>query len=165
MIKTTPTKSLLKTQKATKSKVITQHKKTHKSGNSIHKKYNPNKFIQHTMDYLASIKMYHWTTKSYQAHKSTDKLHGKLQALMDSYVETSLGHDICNKKTLKTAIKNIRVKTLHNNRDLHKHTRAYKGHMKSVRDELEKNNADEIISIIDEIIAELDVLSYLNTLE
>jgi len=37
--------------------------------------------------------------------------------------------------------------------------------MKSVRDELERNNADEIISIIDEIIAELDVLSYLNTLE
>lgn len=146
----------------------TTHRKTHKVERNNKKrssKYSPNKFIQHTMDYLASIKLYHWTTKSYQAHKSTDKLHSKLQDLMDSYVETSLGHDICNKKTLRTSIKKVHIKQLNNNRDLHKYTRVYKQHMKNIRQELERKNADEIITIIDEIIGELDVLSYLNTLE
>ena len=40
---------------------------------------------------LHSIKLYHWKTKSFSQHKSTDELHEKLSAETDRFIEVLMG--------------------------------------------------------------------------
>jgi len=117
------------------------------------------------MEYLLNLKIYHWTTNSYKAHKITDNLYLKLQTLMDTYVETSLGYNLCEKENLMGSIKNFKLTILRNNEDLHKITKKYKISLKNIRMKLDGRKAEEIIGILDEITVELDILSYLNTFD
>lgn len=162
-----------KNDKATRTMKNNNNKltRTMKNNNNKNDKISKNNnnivrdFIQYTMEYLLNIKMYHWTTNSYKAHKITDKLYLKLQTLMDTYVETSLGYNLGDKRYLMGSVKNIKLTKLHNNRDLHKTTKDYKNSLKTIRMKLENNKVDEIIAVLDEITVELDILSYLNTFE
>lgn len=70
-----------------------------------------------------------------------------------------------NKRYLMGLVKNIKLTKLHNNRDLHKTTKDYKNSLKTIRMKLENNRVNDIISVLDEITVELDILSYLNTFE
>lgn len=47
--------------------------------------------IRQFMELTAAIKLYHWHTRQYAEHKSTDDLFGKMNDLVDKYVETLLG--------------------------------------------------------------------------
>jgi len=134
-----------------------QEKKTRKQ-----RKNTSNHFIQQTLNYLATIKMFHWTTESFAAHKATDALYTKLQTFMDLFVETSLGH-YNNKKSLK--LSTIEVKKINNNSQLHKYTQIYKKHLKNIRKSLPDSSQSEMINVIDDILTELDVLLYLLTLK
>lgn len=144
-----------------KHKLLKQHKnKTIKR----HDKNETVKFIQHTMNYLAVIKMYHWTTDSFAAHKATDAFYAQLQTFMDLFVETSLGH-YHNKKSLHKAIKNVQVKYIKNNKQLHSYTQEYKKCLKDIRKQLPDASKSNMINVIDDILTEMDVLLYLLTLE
>lgn len=141
--------------------------KTMKHVKSIKKQIGGNKqttiqFIKTTMEFLTSIKMYHWTTKSYPAHKTTDKLYAKLQDLMDTFVETSLGH-YEHKQMLQHKIKTINVTPIINNKSLEKYTNHYKKELKNIRNKISDKSASEIINVIDDILTELDVFLYLLT--
>lgn len=141
----------------TKRHLKNVNSKTRKNRNT-----NTNSFIQNTMNYLSTIKMFHWTTDSFAAHKATDALYTKLQTFMDLFVETSLGH-YHNKKHLK--LSSIKVKTIKNNSQLHKYTQSYKDHLKNIRKTLPDTSQSEMINVLDDILTELDVLLYLLTLE
>ena len=120
-------------------------------------------FVQKTMDYLATIKIFHWTTDSYSTHKATDSLHQKLQELMDTFVETSLGH-FNNKKSLVGKINNIKVNKITTDKELHNYTLEYKEHLRNIRNSLSDVNESEIITVVDAILTELDILLYLISL-
>ena len=45
-------------------------------------------FLIHMRD---QIKLYHWQTESYSRHKATDNFIGKIDGLIDSYVEVYIG--------------------------------------------------------------------------
>jgi DNA-binding ferritin-like protein len=145
--------------------------KSRKSRNNVESKTRKKKhtknitveFIQKTMDFLATIKMYHWTTDSYPTHKSTDKIYEKLQELMDLYVETSLGH-YNNKKFIENKIKCIKITNITNKKTLYKYTQNYKASLKYIRNKLEDKKESEIINVIDDVLTELDVFLYLLTL-
>jgi hypothetical protein len=44
------------------------------------------------LELLNTIKIYHWSTLSYPTHKATDELHDTLSKLVDSFIETYIGH-------------------------------------------------------------------------
>jgi hypothetical protein len=153
---------VLKRRNKTQNKTIKR-----KQNKTMKKQKNGNDtilFIKNTMNYLATIKMYHWTTDSYAAHKATDKFYSKLQDFMDSYVETSLGHHQ-NKKQLINKIHTIRVKNITSNSQLHTYTMEYKRELKNIRNKLPDNKKSEMINVLDDILTEIDVLLYLLTLE
>ncbi len=41
------------------------------------------------LDFRNNLKAYHWQTKSYARHKTTDELIQKLDALIDSFIEVA----------------------------------------------------------------------------
>lgn len=141
-----------------------KHNKTIKHNNKMIGNGKVLKFIQNTMNYLATIKMYHWTTDSFAAHKATDALYGNLQTFMDSYVETSLGNND-NKQILRNKISSIKVKHINSNSALHKYTNQYKNELNQLRRSLSDKKQSNLLNILDEILAELDVLLYLLTLQ
>jgi DNA-binding ferritin-like protein len=143
-------------------------RKSKDNGNSKTRKTNYKKtttveFIQKTMNFLATIKLYHWTTDLYPVHKSTDKIYEKLQELMDLYVETSLGH-YNNKKLIENKIKCVKITNITNKKALHKYTQNYKASLKYIRNKLNDKLESEIINVIDDVLTELDVFLYLLTL-
>lgn len=47
--------------------------------------------IQHFMEIINTIKLYHWKTHSFPEHKNTDELHKSLNEHVDKFVEVMLG--------------------------------------------------------------------------
>ena len=115
-------------------------------------------FIQHTMDFLATIKMFHWTTEFFSIHKATDELYGKLQTFMDHYVEASIGH---YNESLKNKVKSIQITNLQTTEKLNNYTIRYKNTLRKIRDNLTEEKESELINILDDMLTELDVLLYL----
>jgi hypothetical protein len=141
------------------------HKTMRKTMRKSHKKMDDTSlFIEQTMNYLATIKIYHWTTDSYATHKATDALYKKLQTLMDTFVEASLGH-FDNKKHIKKSVSKFHISNLNNIQELKAYTLRYKQTLKNIREKLPDNNESELINVLDDILTELDVLLYLLTLE
>lgn len=120
-------------------------------------------FINHTMNYLTTLKIFHWTTDSYSAHKVSDKFYSKIHDLMDVYVETYLGHHNYKKK-LQNKIKNITIKNITNNKDLISYTHDYKKKIKKIRTIMNDKKESELINVLDDILTKLDILLYLLTL-
>ena len=49
------------------------------------------RLVKQFFEILHAIKLYHWKTKSYAQHQSTDELHEKLSQQTDRFVEILLG--------------------------------------------------------------------------
>ena len=49
--------------------------------------------VQKLMNFQNEIRLHHWGTKSYSAHKALGKLYEGLDGLIDSFTETYLGVD------------------------------------------------------------------------
>lgn len=49
------------------------------------------RLIKTFFEILHAIKLYHWKTKSYSQHKSTDDLHEKLSEQTDRFIEVLMG--------------------------------------------------------------------------
>lgn len=79
-----PTKKLK--QKHTKTKKNLQKKLKRKISNE-----RKSKIIKTFFEILHAIKLYHWKTKSYSQHTSTDELHEKLSHQTDRFVEVLMG--------------------------------------------------------------------------
>lgn len=52
---------------------------------------NNKNVIQHFMEMINTIKLYHWKTYSFPEHKNTDELHKSLSEHVDKFVEVMLG--------------------------------------------------------------------------
>lgn len=65
-------------------------KKTRKF-RAIYKKMKHDKIVTEFLQTLNMIKLYHWKTESYAAHKATDELHEHLSKNIDQFVEVLMG--------------------------------------------------------------------------
>ena len=68
-------------------------KKTRKF-RAIYKKMKHDKIVTEFLQTLNMIKLYHWKTESYAAHKATDELHEHLSKNIDQFVEVLMGKPI-----------------------------------------------------------------------
>ena len=79
-------KRLNKTSKKSKSKSHSTSSSSPSISNS-----QKSRILKTFFEILHSIKLYHWKTKSYSQHKSTDELHEKLSDQTDRFVEVLMG--------------------------------------------------------------------------
>lgn len=113
--------------------------------------------IQDFMNFLVNMKVYHWKTTSYARHKASDECFGKMQELIDEFVEVSIGKygrsKVFGHSSSGYKILNLTDKTV-------------VAFVSKFRDQLVKINikADDLLNIRDEMVAELNQCLYLFTL-
>lgn len=95
-----------------------------KSNKKVNNKKMKSELVQHFLEMLMVIKVYHWKTYSYAEHKATDELYERLNENIDKFVEIMLGKsesrlimkgkkieftDPSTKKALKNIINNYKI--------------------------------------------------------
>lgn len=108
------------------------------------------------------LKLYHWQTSSYARHKATDEVLGKLDELIDTFVEIYMGkygRPRLTKATSVIEIKNLTEKTS---------IKFIKGALEYLNGPLTKSlrgTDTDLFNIRDEMLGELNKFLYLSTLE
>ena len=99
-------------------------KNNSKKSNKSNNKKMKSELVQHFLEMLMVIKVYHWKTYSYAEHKATDELYERLNDNIDKFVEIMLGKsesrldmkgkkieftDPSTKKALKNIVNNYKI--------------------------------------------------------
>lgn len=129
-----------------------------------HHERNIQQLIKRLLQSLLIVKLYHWNTHVYSVHKATDKLYGELNTQTDRLVEVLLGkHNTVNKnKVLK--IPSLQMKTFKHNSDFLNWLGQFKNYLMDMDAIFFSNRDSDILSIRDEILANLNKISYLLSL-
>jgi len=106
-----------------------------------------------------ATKMLHWQTTSYSAHKTTDKLLGKLSDLSDSFLEKYFG--VFGRPALRSN-SSVIVENMTKGKYL-KLLQEVDKYLRGPVDKMISNNS-ELKNIRDEILAEIDQAKYLFSL-
>jgi hypothetical protein len=109
------------------------------------------------------VKLYHWNTKSYATHKATDEFYEKLSDNIDRFIEVLLGKlddriDLKNQKTINLYCVNdtqFKDKLINFKLFLHELNDKTMGLLMG----------EDLLTIRDEILADIDQLLYLLTLK
>ena len=112
---------------------------------------------------LLMVKLFHWKTSSYAAHKATDELYTKLNANMDSFIEVLLGKTGLRIDLMGT--KSIRLIDLSSAESFKKEIEAFKGYLVSLNDNstMKRMSNTDLYNIRDTILGDLNQLLYLLT--
>jgi hypothetical protein len=114
-------------------------------------------FFLHLRDQL---KLYHWQTRVYARHVATDKILEKLEGNIDSFVEVYIGKYGRPRLTGANATVSLHNLTEAGAVRLVKAAAKYLQGMKSLKADVDS----DLLTIRDELIADLDQLLYLFTL-
>jgi hypothetical protein len=124
------------------------------------------------LEILNTIKLYHWKTHSYATHKATDELHGKIQANVDTFVETMLGIEAARQGTTRqgtsssrinlTNVKSISLKDFNNVNDFKREITGFSHYLVSLDNTSIKSSSD-LITIRDELLQDVNQFLYLLT--
>jgi hypothetical protein len=112
---------------------------------------------------LNTIKLYHWKTRSYSAHKATDKLYEKLNDTMDKFIEVLLGKtEIRTNLSMK---KSIPLKDIKSHEEFKKEIQQYKNYLVKLTDHpgMKTMTNTDLYNIRDEILGDLNQFLYLFT--
>ena len=116
------------------------------------------KFLQ----MLNTIKLFHWRTYSYPAHKATDDLYESLNSHIDRFIEILLGK---TQNRIKLGSKTLTLKDVSSVISFRKEVDAYKTYLVGLdthRGLLTMSNTD-LFTIRDEILGDLNQFLYLTT--
>ena len=112
---------------------------------------------------LLMVKLFHWKTSSYAAHKATDDLYTKLNANMDSFIEVLLGKTGLRIDLMGT--KSIRLIDLSSPESFKREIESFKGYLVSLNDNstMKRMSNTDLYNIRDTILGDLNQLLYLLT--
>lgn len=113
--------------------------------------------VKDLLQMQSQLRIYHWQTKSYSAHKALGKAYETLDGLIDTFVETAMGRSETN---LCDANMNIE---LFDSAALNVHTAldAYKEFLSSINNKLNPGVDSDLLNIRDEMLGVLNQTSYL----
>ena len=117
--------------------------------------------VQMCFEMLHAIKLFHWNTHSYAQHKATDELHEKMSANVDKFVEIMLGKD---PERLRRLDRKIRLINSRNTRDFKERIYEYREYFISMTKCLDSRMDSDLLSLRDDILADLNQFLYLLTL-
>ena len=141
-------------------------KKNNKIRHTIKKKINfSNKtkscIVRTFLELLNTIKVYHWNTKSFAQHKATDELYANLNTNIDKFVEVLLGK--CSSR-IKMVEKKINLIDIHTTQTLKECIFEYRTFLIDMNMIFNTTIDSDILSIRDEILADLNQFLYLLSL-
>lgn len=119
------------------------------------------------MEMLMLVKLYHWKTYGYAQHKATDEFYGSLNDHVDQFIEVLMGKAVMRIELMKH--KKIQLIDLpsSNLKGLTKHLEHFKAVLSSMEQHpfIKATPSTDLLNIRDEILGDLNQLSYLLTLE
>ena len=109
---------------------------------------------------LLNIKLYHWETTNYARHIASDNLYSSLNELIDQFIEVYMGR--YRRPEFKTTF-NIQVKQF-NDDNIVDAINEYIQYLKYDMPSYLKESDTDLLNIRDEIVADLNKILYLFTL-
>lgn len=106
------------------------------------------------------LRLFHWQTKSYSVHKALGKAYEALDGLIDNFVETAMGKGDTDFNG-EIIIKIFDINSL----DLNEALETYKAFLLDLGASLNEIVDTDLINIRDEMLGEINKLSYLLTLK
>jgi DNA-binding ferritin-like protein len=116
-------------------------------------------FFFHTQ---LQLKVLHWQTKGYARHKAFGDTYEDLDDLIDEFVEVCMGKH--GRFILQEDSKTIRIENL-NEVNIVDFIQNIKTKLISISNELSKESDTDLLNIKDEMLAKINKLAYLLTLE
>lgn len=107
------------------------------------------------------MKINHWQTKGYARHKAFGEFYDTMDGLIDSFVESAMGK--YGRFVLNDENKNVVLKNL-SELDVKGMLKTLRDALIQIGDQLDSTDTD-LLNIRDEMIGEVNKLSYLITLE
>lgn len=114
---------------------------------------------------LLMIKLFHWKTYSYPAHKASDEIYDSLNEHMDKFIEILLGKS--GKRINLMNKKNIKLVDLSSQEQFIKHINQFKYYLVNLDNNRSLSNMSntDLYNIRDEILGDMNKLLYLLTLK
>lgn len=140
------------------AKKRTPKNKTYKKKTETYKLKVVNTFIE----MINLVKLYHWKTKSYAKHQATDELFEKLNKHTDQFVEVLIGKD---EKRIKKMNKCINVLQAENDKEFKSKVYKFREFLTNMNDYFHAKKDSDLLSIRDEILADINQFLYLMTFD
>lgn len=109
---------------------------------------------------LICIKLFHWKTYNYGAHKATDEIYEKMNLHMDRFIEVLIGKN--EKRTQMENVKSIKIHEINNNNEMKIHVETFIQYLMLMDN---KELGQDIYNIRDEVVTDLNQFMYLLTFE
>ena len=115
------------------------------------------------LELLLMVKLFHWKTTSYAAHKASDDLYSKLNEHIDRFIEILLGKTGTRTNLLNK--KSISLIDLSNKEQLEKKIIMFKSYLVSLTNNpfIRSMSNTDLLNIRDEILEDLNQFLYLLT--
>ena len=112
------------------------------------------------------VKLYHWKTYGYAQHKATDNFYSSLNEHIDQFIEVLMGKAVMRIDLMKH--KKVQLIDLPSSsiKDFTKHLEQFKTELIKMENHpfIKSNHSTDLLNIRDEILSDLNQLSYLLTL-
>jgi len=117
------------------------------------------------LDMLNTVKLYHWKTKCFAAHKASDELYNTLNEKVDEFVEVMLGKDELGGRAKLLNVPDLKLTLVSNDDVFRKQIEVYKTFLLNMSMGLGSVPANtDLLAIRDEILAALNQFLYLQSL-
>jgi DNA-binding ferritin-like protein len=134
-----------------------------KSCKNMNLKFEQN-IVMKFLEVLNTVKLYHWKTHSYAAHKATDELYSKLNENIDHFVEVLLGK--CGNRISLEHVKHILLKDFNHENQMMREMTDFKSFLVGMDTQLKQmggmTNSD-LFNIRDEMLSNVNQFLYLMT--
>ncbi len=120
------------------------------------------KIILTFLEMLDTIKVHHWKTMQFSTHKATDDMHDKLSDNVDKFVETMIGKN--GIRVNLTSFRTIPLCDYDNDEKFKNKIDTYKTFLIGLnKDQFNITNNSDLLNIRDELLGNLNQLTYLLT--
>ena len=120
------------------------------------------KIILTFLEMLDTIKLHHWKTMQFSTHKATDDIHDKLSDNVDKFVETMIGKN--GLRVNLTSFRTIPLCDYDNDEKFKNKIDTYKTFLIGLnKDQINITNNSDLLNIRDELLGNLNQLTYLLT--
>ena len=134
-------------------------KRNNKKRSTMRKRKPEQQFVIHKMlEMINVVKLYHWQTQSYSAHKATDKLYEKLDGNIDRFVEVYLGKDGSRISKWDNEMSIIQY---NRKKDFKSRMFEYREFLTDLSNHFDEKKDSDLLSIRDEILADINQFLYL----
>jgi DNA-binding ferritin-like protein len=117
------------------------------------------------LEMLNTVKLYHWKTKCFAAHKASDELYGTLNEKIDELVEVMLGKAELGGRAKLLNVTGLKLSMTSSDEVFKKQIEAYKTFLINMTSGIGSVPANaDLLAIRDEILAAMNQFLYLLTL-